>query len=431
MLQVSEYIIDSNDELDKCSRSANKLYNASLYQIRQHFFKRNYVNYYWLDKYFKEAYRNRQSMLYRSLCYVQSAQQTLKETTQVWYAWTQAIKAYKVNPKKFTGKPNLPGYLEKDKRHNFFVMNSSAQIKGNYLVIKRLNIKFKLDKVVLDNKIKRVEFVPIAKERFKVLVQYEIPDKKMKSDNDIYVGIDPGLNNAFTCVTNAHKKPLIINGKGAKSINQFYNKKIAELNKKHAQYGQCYKLINTKQGQKKVYYHSKAMDSITYWRNTKISQFAHKATKRIVDYALSCGANTIIIGKIKNQKRNINMGKRNNQNFVGIPHSRMIDMIKYKAAKAGINVITVNEAYTSQTSFLDNEKPCKQNGNYQRKLKHLSPANRRVHRGLFKSNKGILINADVNGACQIIRKVFPKFKYNLNDGIERFVLSPIKYNVNF
>ena len=107
----------------------------------------------------------------------------------------------------------------------------------------------------------------------------------------------------------------------------------------------------------------------------------------------------------------------------------MIKMIEYKAQMVGIKVIKTNESYTSQTSFLDGEKPCQQNGNYHRKLKGLNPAKRRIKRGLFKTNQGILINADVNGALQIIRKVFPKFK--LNNETEDLVLNPVKYNVNF
>ena len=139
--------------------------------------------------------------------------------------------------------------------------------------------------------------------------------------------------------------------------------------------------------------------------------------------------NIIIIGKNKGQKRSINMGKKNNQNFVGLPHAKMINMIKYKANLLGITVITTNESYTSQTSFLDNEKPCKQNGNYHRKLKHLTPIKRRIKRGLFRSNKGVLINADVNGALQIIRKVFPNVSFV--DGIAGAVLRPFKWSPTF
>lgn len=118
------------------------------------------------------------------------------------------------------------------------------------------------------------------------------------------------------------------------------------------------------------------------------------------------------------------MGKRDNQNFVGIPHAKVINMIKYKANLQGITVIMTNESYTSQTSFLDNEKPCKQNGNNARKQKHLMPIKRRLKRGLFQSNNGTLINADVNGALQIIRKVVPKVSFA--DGIAGAVLRPVK-----
>ena len=425
----SEYMLtDKNGILGETAKQANNLYNACLYQVRQAFIKRGKINNYnYYDSLFKTKYRNRENMLYHKLGYVQSAQQTIKEVNTIWNAWFKALKAFRTSPSKFSGKPRMPKYLPKAKKHSFFVTNQNAKIKDGYLVIKKLNVKVKL----ADNlgKLKQVTFKPLSRKRFKMLVQYEVPDAELRSDNGIYVGIDPGLDNAFTCVTNAPVKPLIINGKGVKSVNQYYNKQRALLSKKHAEYHQCCKNIHTKQGLKIIYYESQAMLEIADWRNNKIKQFAHKATKRIIDYALNCGANTIIIGNNKGLKRSSNMGKRNNQNFIGIPHQVMVNMLEYKAQLAGINVIKTRESYTSQTSFLDGEKPCKQNGNYVRKQKGLSPAKRRVRRGLFKSNKGTLINADVNGALQIIKKVFPKFK--LNDGIAGLVLNPVKYSVNF
>lgn len=433
MILSSEYMLTDKDNiLNEVSKEANNLYNAALYQMRHEFIKKhNFINYNYLDKLFKEKYKNKENMLYHKLKYVQSAQQTLKEVNTIWYSWFKALKAYKTNSNKFTSKPKMPKYLPKGKRHTFFVTNASTKNKNGYLVISRLNIKVKLDENITKYKIMRVAFKPLSKNRFRMLIQYELPDKELKEDNGIYVGIDPGLNNAFTCATNANKRPLIINGKGAKSVNQFYNKKRAELYKKHSQYNQCYKEIYTKQGKKKVYYESNATLKITNWRNTKIRQFAHKATKSIIDYTLNCGANTIIIGYNKGLKRSSNLGKRVNQNFIGMPHNLMINMIEYKAKMNGIRVIKTNESYTSQTSFLDGEKPCKQNSNIERLHKGLSPINRRIHRGLFKSNKGILINADVNGAYQIIRKVFPKISVKDIDEIEGLVLNPVKYNINF
>ncbi|WP_201726921.1 IS200/IS605 family accessory protein TnpB-related protein, partial [Lactobacillus helveticus] len=155
---------------------------------------------------------------------------------------------------------------------------------------------------------------------------------------------------------------LLVNGRAIKSVNQYYNKERSRLKALQARYHQLESIVDTQQGKKPVYRETKAMRRITAWRNRKIRQFAHKASKRIVDYALSCGANTIVIGNNKSWKRSSDMGRKNNQNFIGIPHKVMIDMIQYKANLAGISVIRTNESYTSQTSALDHEKPCWENG---------------------------------------------------------------------
>ena len=431
MILTSSYLITDYDKLlSQTAKEANNLYNLCLYHIRQNFIKKHKLNNYsYYDKLFKNMYKNKENMLYHKLQYVQSAQQTIKEVVTTWSNWLKALKAYYKNPAKFTGKPRMPYYLDKGHKHIFYVTNQNAINKHGYLIIKKLNLKLKL----IDNigKIKRVAFKPEANRKFTVLVQYEVPDKKLRPDNNKYIGVDPGLDNAFTCVTNGQYQPLIINGKGIKSVNQLYNKKISDLKAQHVKYHQCCKTIYSQKQKKsiEIYSYSKSMYTLTDWRNQKVKEFAHKATKSIIDYALNCGANTIVVGYNKYQKRSANMGKKTNQNFIGIPHSYMIKMLEYKAKLTGLNVIKTNESYTSQTSFLDNEKPCKQNGNYARKQKSLSPIKRRIKRGLFKSNKGILINADVNGALQIIKKEFPKFRNN--DGIERFVLNPIKLNIKF
>ncbi len=421
----SEYFIKDTPLLNKYSHKAHDLYNCALYCLRQGLFHKKYIKgYQELDLIFKIKYAERESMLYHELGYVQSAQQTLKEVNTVWKAWRQAKKAYQANPGKFSGRPRLPHYLRKKERHIFFVTNQNAKVKDGYLIIPKLELKLKLDPRI--KKIQRVGFRPLAN-GYKAIVQYKV-NKEISylSDNGKYIGIDPGVDNAFACVSNTGAKPLIINGKAIKSVNQFYNKKRAELKAKQAQYHQLESFIHTKQGIKPVYAETHAMKAITDWRNKKISQFAHKASKRIVQYALSCGANTIVIGNNKSWKRSSDMGKKNNQNFIGIPHKTMIDMITYKANLNGISVIRTNESYTSQTSALDDEKPCWQNGNFSRKKQGLSPVNRRIHRGLFKTNHGLLVNADINGAMQIVRKVFPKFSFA--KGIEGTVLCPVKWS---
>lgn len=421
----SEYLVKATPLLDRYAIVAHQLYNRALYDLRQGLFSHHYLNSYGqLDRIFKQRYKNQELMLYHQLGYVQSAQQILREVITIWQAWFKALKAYYKNPAKFTGKPRIPKYLHQGKRHTFYVSNQSAKVKNSYLIIPKMQLRIKLRAGI--QKIGRVAIKPVAN-GYKVIVPYKINHAiKYLPDNGKYLGIDPGVDNAFACVTNTGDQPLIINGHPLKSVNQYYNKEIARLKSLQAEYHQLETIIKTKQGLKPVYQETKAMARITTWRNTKIKQFAHKASKRIVDYALSCGTNTIIIGKNKSWKRSSDMGKRNNQNFIGIPHQVMIDMIKYKANLKGISVIQTNESYTSQTSSLDHEQPCWNNGNSSRKKQGLSPINRRLKRGLFQSNKGILINADINGALQIIKKVFPEFTFD--EGIAGVVLRPLKWS---
>ena len=158
------------------------------------------------------------------------------------------------------------------------------------------------------------------------------------------------------------------------------------------------------------------MNKLTIKRNNKIDDFMHKVSKFIVDYAQGINCNTIIVGNNKDWKRKSKMSKKVNQSFVGIPHQRLIEMIHYKCENVGINLIITEESYTSGTSFLDNELPIKKNYN----------KSRRRYRGLFISNNGVKINADVNGAYQIMKKVSP----NLFDGVEGVGLHPFKVNIN-
>lgn len=430
---ASEYIVkDKNLQLDHFSHVANNLYNAALYQLRQQWIKKHtWKNYPWLNRLFKHKYEQRENMLYNSFPYRQSAQQTLREVDTIWKAWSKALKAYRKHPEKFSGKPRMPHYLVSGKRHVFYVTSQNLKVVNRYLIIRTRNcsIDFKLKLAPAINTVKRVVFKPLSKGYFKVIVQYETNQQIIyKPDNGRYLGIDPGLDNAFTCVINDNTvQPLIISGRNIKAVNQFYNKQIAKLNQYHAQNQQCFITKGTKQGPKKLYYFSQAQQRLTDWRNAKIRSFCHQASKRIIDYALSNDINTIIIGKNKNQKRSIDLGKKTNQNFVGIPHVQMINLIKYKANLQGITVIMANESYTSQTSFLDGEQPIRQNGNVQRQKKGLVPAVRRIKRGLFKTDQKVLINADVNGALQIIRKVFPNVSFA--DGIAGAVLRPVKISL--
>jgi IS605 OrfB family transposase len=210
------------------------------------------------------------------------------------------------------------------------------------------------------------------------------------------------VNNLAVCTSNQALKPIILNGRPLKSINQFYNKKRAEMQSK----------LQNK-------FTSKKISKLTFKRNNKIQDFIHKSSRLIVNYCIENEIDTIIIGKNDNWKQNINIGKQNNQNFVSIPHAKFINLIQYKAQLEGIKVILTEESYTSKCSSLDLEKVCK----------HETYKGTRIKRGLFQSSNK-LINADVNGSLNIMRKVVDDetFKECLQS-IEGLVFNPIKINL--
>ena len=164
--------------------------------------------------------------------------------------------------------------------------------------------------------------------------------------------------------------------------------------------------------------YSHKLHSITNKRNDKVSHFINRASTYIVKTCLYLDINTIVIGKNDGWKKESNIGKVNNQTFVQIPYQLFINNLKYKCEEVGIKVILTEESYTSGTSFLDNEQPIKENYNKKR----------RVKRGLFKSNIGKFINADVNGAYQIMKKVFHDVEIPMDIGR---VLNPVRINLTF
>ena len=208
-----------------------------------------------------------------------------------------------------------------------------------------------------------------------------------KEDNGIYAGIDIGLNNLATIGFN-NGKGLIINGRPLKSINQYYNKKKSELSSE----------LERRNKSK----NSKRLNRLTTKRNNKVKDYLHKASTMLVNQLISNNVCKVVIGKNDGWKKEINIGKRNNQNFVNIPHAVFIEMVCYKCKLNGIEVVLREESYTSKCSFIDNE-PIK---------KHDSYAGRRVKRGLFRSENGTFINADLNGALNILRKEVGEFNYN-------------------
>ena len=397
--RVEKHIIKSNNKYYKmldeyCFKSKN-LYNFANYHVRKAFIDTGeWLKYNKLDKMLKQKDID---FDYRNMPTAQSSQQCLKLLDKNWKSFFKSIKDWGKQKDKYSGRPKLPKYLKKNGRNILILTNQNCKLKNNIINFPKTFNGFTLKTKA--NNIQQVRMLPRNK-HIVIEVVYKIDITDRLKDNNKYVSIDIGLDNLATLTNNCNIQPIIINGRKLKSINKYYNKELSH-------YREIAKRVNNLD-------YTNRMNRLTIKRNNMISDLIHKASKSIIEYTLSCGANTIIIGNNKNWKRNSSMSKKVNQSFVGIPHQDLIDKITYKAENIGLNVIITEESYTSGTSFLDNELPIKEN--YKKE--------RRIFRGLFKTNKGRLINADVNGSLQIMKKVFS----NAFDGyeIEGLGLTPIK-----
>lgn len=371
--QSSVYYNELQDMLHKCKN----LYNKGLYVVRQYCFrykddntvKYKYLNYYSLEK----KLRTEDDVDYRALP-SPVAQQVLMMVDRNFKSFFNLLN--KKNRGEYSEKVRIPKYLDKDGMFIAVFPTTAFSQKWIKQGIIKLPKQFSFTTRTNKQNIQQLRFVP--KNGYIMLeIVYNKKEKDLMSDNGNYLGIDLGLNNLASCVS-SNGSCFIINGRPLKSINQYYNKRLAYLKSKL-------------KGNKQV---SRQIRSLTNKRNNKIKDYLHKASRVLVNHVVSNGINTIVIGHNRCWKQEINIGKRNNQNFVSIPFNMFISMISYKATLEGINVKIVEESYTSKCSFLDNEKICK----------HEEYAGRRIKRGLFKTSSGNIINADINAAFNIIRK---------------------------
>lgn len=395
MILTEQHIIKKSDsrynELDNLLFLSKNLYNAGLYTTRQYFFEnKKFLNYQSLTSIMIKD----NNIDYRRLP-AKVSQQTLKLVEQNFKSFFNHLKVKKKN-----GIIKIPGYLKKN--NGKFIVTytnqaiSKVELKNNIIKLSKVNATFKTFKT----NIQQVRIVP-KNNTIVIEVLYKVEDIESLSDNERYASIDLGLNNLATVSSNVIK-PFIVNGKPLKSINQYYNKRVSKLKSK------------LKNGKKS----SSRIKNITDKRGNKIKDYLHKASTIIVNQLVSNDINTLVIGNNKQWKQDINIGKRNNQNFVQIPHAIFIQMLEYKCKLKGINIVLTEESYTSKCSFLDDEEIGR----------HETYKGKRVKRGLFKSNKGILINADLNGSLNILRKVVGNFNYNPIEVCSTPVVITIKFN---
>lgn len=367
MYKVEQHIINDDRFRSSCSKAKN-LYNQMLYYWRQSIFGN--------IQYFKEyeligLMQEYNEENFRALP-ANTSQQIIKSLFNNIKSWQKARKEYVKNPSKFLGRPKLPKY--KKELSELYFTSTQIKPKDGYLTFPKIISVPAIKTKITKNQFKICRVIPKSN-HFVVELIYEVQDVEIKEYNGNWMGIDIGLNNIATCVTN--DKAFIINGKPIKSVNNFYNKRKKQLQSKL----------------KKDTYTSKRIERLTFRRQQKIKDYIHKASRKIVDTAKANDITKIIIGKNENWKQAINIGKKNNREFTLIPHATLIEKIEYKARMYGIEVLTTQEAYTSKCSALDLEIIGK----------HETYLGKRKKRGLFVTSTGKLINADCNGALNIAR----------------------------
>ena len=371
MRLVERHIVKDSRFEDICLKSG-LLYNYVLYNVRQGIFSGNYLKEYE----FSTKLGRENQFDFRNLPSAVS-QQVVAQVFCAVKSWMRSKKEFKNNPSKFNSKPKLPSY-KKDKRQNMVVFATNAcRIKDGYIHFVK-NIIQPIKTKIGDSKLCQVRIIPQAT-CYVVEIIYEKKEQNINLDRDNVLSIDLGLNNLCSCISNVGLIPFIVNGRIMKSVNQWYNKKKAKLMSYVGDVGT-----------------SKRIRQLNNYRNFWIEDYIHKVSRYIVNYCINNNIGSIVIGLNKGWKQEISLGKRTNQKFVEVPFSRLIDKISYKCKLVGISFHIHEESYTSKVDHLAFEKLGK----------HDVYLGKRKKRGLFQSSIGKLLNADINGAIGIGRKVF-------------------------
>ncbi len=402
MYLTERHVITKNHpewkKLDYICFISKNLYNYSNYLIKKEFEETgHYLYYHKLEHLLRTTKHENYIELPNN-----SSQQILLNIHRSYQSFFKALKAWKNDKTKFEGCPRPPKYKHKTKGRNVVPFTyAQVRIKNGYLKFPKKTKLNPLKTKVESDKFKQVRIIPQSS-CYIIEVIYKMEEKDYALNKNNFIGIDLGINNLISISNNQPGiNPILISGRVVKSINQYYNKKKANVQ------NQLIKNHNK--------YTSKKLQKIELNRKHKIQNYFHHVSKFVIDYCIKYDIGNIIIGKNKKWKHECNIGKQNNQKFVQIPYETLINQIKYKAELIGINVKLIEESYTSKCSSLDIE-PIKKLTSY---------VGKRIKRGLFKFSDG-LINADTNASLNILRKeIGDDFINLLNRGL---VLNPLKVN---
>ena len=378
MVLVEKHIIKPShkyyDEIDHLCWLSKNLYNTTLYTVRQYYFEnKQFLNFRAVNKLFVSG--NQPD--YRALP-AKVAKYTQMLVDQNFKSFFGLLKL------KAQGKYNkpikIPSYLKKTGKQVVHYEKGAISFKEKgFIKLSKTNIKIKTS--LTKESVQFVRLVP-RNNYIAIEIGYNVKEPEQKLNNNV-LAIDIGVNNIASCVTTDGDKYLV-NGRQLKYINHNYNKAVADAQSK-------LKLTHNQNS-------SKYISQIINKRNNRINDYLHKITTYIVNHAVSQNIGTIVVGYNKEWKQDTKMGKVNNQNFVQIPFYRLINLLEYKCRLKGIKFQTITEGYTSKCSFVDGEEI----------KKHTSYSGKRITRELFKTKNGLIINADINGAYNILKKYMQK-----------------------
>ena len=358
-----------------------------VYNVRQYYFNEGeYLNY--EKNYALLKTSNNYKMLNSNM-----AQQILKEVDGSFKSFFGLLKLAKKGKYSFKDC-RLPNYLPKDGYTTLVI--GFVRLNGNKLILPYSNaykkthkcVEITIPPILLDKKVKEIRIIPKANARFfeiQYIYEAECIQRNLNTNNAL--AIDLGINNLVTAVS-SNGKTFIIDGKRLKSINQWYNKQNARLQS-----------VKDKQNIGKR--PTNKQKANTRSRNNKINDYMNKTARAIIDYCINNDIGTLVVGYNETFQKNSNIGKANNQTFVNIPYGQLRFKLEYLCEINGIVFVKQEESYTSKASFWDKDDiPIYNNDNPQ----SYTFSGKRIHRGMYQCLNGKCLNADVNGALNILRK---------------------------
>jgi putative transposase len=386
---------------------ANKLHNCAVYYARQMYFKAHeYVRPFDLNN---ELKRNPH---YSALC-AQAAQQVCGAVGESVKSYKGLIKLFKKG--ELSERPKFPNYRTKGGLHliAFPKQSLGKRLMDGQIVIplgQRVQAWFGLKNFTLAmptnleySDIREIRILP-RNGCFWAEFVYKVVPVKSQVDPARALGIDHGLNNWMTCISNVGTS-FIVDGLHLKSLNQWYNKRVATIKE------------DKPQG-----FWSRRLAAITEKRNRQIRDAVNKAARKVVNHCLENQIGTIIFGWNKGQKDGANLGRKTNQKFVQIPTGRLKARISQLFEQYGIAFFESEESYTSKASFVDLDTL----PTFGEKPEGWKASGKRVKRGLYRTKNNQYINADCNGAANVLRKVSTTLGLCL-DGVSRgALLTPLR-----